>query len=76
MAYNLTPEMQAQIKELVRGKSVADARAAVLTDPDLGKYISDITVTSGLSGLLNLTQDRVPDDPARIKVQSPDGSQP
>ena len=50
VAYNLTPEMQAQIKELVRGKSVADARAAVLTDPDLGKYISDITVTSGLSG--------------------------
>lgn len=76
VAYNLTPEMQAQIKELVRGKSVADARAAVLTDPYLGKYISDITVSSGLSGLLNLTQDRVPDDPARIKVQSPEGFQP
>jgi hypothetical protein len=76
VAFNLTPEMQAQIKDLVRGKPVADARAAVLDDPYLGKYISDITVTSGLSGLLNLTQDRVPDDPARIKVQSPDGSQP
>jgi hypothetical protein len=68
--YNITPEMQAQIRTLVRGKSVADARQAVLNDPDLGKYISDISVKSGVSGLLNLQQDRVPDDPARIKVEA------
>ena len=68
--YNITPEMQAQIRTLVRGKSLADARQAVLNDPDLGKYISDISVKSGVSGLLNLQQDRVPDDPARIKVEA------
>ena len=68
--YNITPEMQQQIRTLVRGKTVDAARQAVLTDPDLGKYISDIRITSGLSGLLNLSQDRVPDDPARIKVEA------
>jgi hypothetical protein len=70
--YNITPEMQQQIRTLVRGKTVEAARQAVLSDPDLGKYISDIRVTSGVSGLLNLSQDRVPDDPARIKVEAAD----
>ena len=70
--YNITPEMQQQIRTLVRGKTVDAARQAVLSDPDLGKYISDIRVTSGVSGLLNLSQDRVPDDPARIKVEAAD----
>jgi hypothetical protein len=66
VTFSLTPDLANQIRHLVKGKKVEQARS-LITESDIGSYVSP----SGIEArVLWFGIDKLPDDPARIEVES------
>jgi hypothetical protein len=65
--YQITPDMEAEIKEMVRGQPVDTARELVLAT--FRPYVADVQISAGM---LNFNQDKVPNDVARIRLDADD----
>jgi hypothetical protein len=69
VTYALTPELASQIRSLVRGKGVSQARNLILQS--YGSYLNPDSIEARV---LWFTLDHLPNDPARISVE-PSGKQ-
>jgi hypothetical protein len=63
--YEITPQLEQQIKERVRNQPIEQARAIIMAE--FTPYVDTVEITAGM---LNFRRDTMPDDLSRIRVEN------